>query len=319
MDNLIQLGMTILSNPLVGLVTTALINLGTNQISSRLQMSKDIQQHYQEALEKAWQKFAQDVAYVYPGQMSVTDNNKQFWQCLQTEFQALLNQLTGDNSRALPDPESAGKCMSTALAKFLKVNRDGQITALAAKYLEYIKQEIAQRQALNDYLHNLNTEQMFVLLLQTYAITAQMDSKIDVIGATANQMDAKMDVIGTTNNKILDIVTGQGTGFNPATPSPPITSPPAQPVPGYIPREADLEAILTQLTAINNLASTYENLGRFQEALDLQMQLLDKRRTMLGEDHPDTLGAMHNLAITYDDLGRFQEALELQVQALDKR
>jgi hypothetical protein len=45
---------------------------------------------------------------------------------------------------------------------------------------------------------------------------------------------------------------------------------------------------------------------------------MEKRRELLGEDHPDTLRAMGNLAATYGILGRFLQAEELGAEALEK-
>jgi thioredoxin-like negative regulator of GroEL len=40
--------------------------------------------------------------------------------------------------------------------------------------------------------------------------------------------------------------------------------------------------------------------------------VLEKRKQLLGADHPDTLQAMANLAATYHQLGRYKKAEELQ-------
>ena len=71
------------------------------------------------------------------------------------------------------------------------------------------------------------------------------------------------------------------------------------------------------LMAMNNLANTYSDLGRYQEALSLQEKVYDFRRRIQGEEHPDTLIAMNNLAVTYSDLGRYQAALDLATGAYD--
>jgi hypothetical protein len=47
--------------------------------------------------------------------------------------------------------------------------------------------------------------------------------------------------------------------------------------------------------------------------------VLEKRKKILGEDHPDTLGTMNNLAITYHNRGEFAEAARLQGEVLEKR
>ncbi|KAJ7106940.1 P-loop containing nucleoside triphosphate hydrolase protein, partial [Mycena epipterygia] len=52
-----------------------------------------------------------------------------------------------------------------------------------------------------------------------------------------------------------------------------------------------------------------------RQAEPLQVTVLEKRKNMLGEGHPDTLTAMNNLARTYCSLGKLKEAEELQVMA----
>jgi hypothetical protein len=50
------------------------------------------------------------------------------------------------------------------------------------------------------------------------------------------------------------------------------------------------------LTSMNNLASTFCNQGRWNEAEELQTQVTNSIRTTLGEDHPSTVAAIANLA-----------------------
>jgi hypothetical protein len=70
------------------------------------------------------------------------------------------------------------------------------------------------------------------------------------------------------------------------------------------------------LTAMNNLAVTYSDLGQDDKALVLKERTLKLRRARLGEDHPDTLASMNNLANTYDALGQHDKALALNEQTL---
>ena len=67
------------------------------------------------------------------------------------------------------------------------------------------------------------------------------------------------------------------------------------------------------LTSMNNLATTYGNQGRYKEAESLFLQVMEKRRSLLGEEHPDTLTSMNNLATTYGNQGRCKEAESLEV------
>ncbi|KAK4233049.1 hypothetical protein C8A03DRAFT_48277 [Achaetomium macrosporum] len=73
------------------------------------------------------------------------------------------------------------------------------------------------------------------------------------------------------------------------------------------------------LTSMGNLASTYWNQGRWEEAETLQMQVMETFETKLGADHPDTLTSMANLASTYHTQGRSEEAEELQAKQLEMR
>src|SRR2546423_15531309 len=66
-----------------------------------------------------------------------------------------------------------------------------------------------------------------------------------------------------------------------------------------------------------NLASTYWNQGRWKEAEDLGVQVMETRKRVLGQEHPNTLTSMANLALTYWNQGRWKEAEELQKQELD--
>ena len=50
------------------------------------------------------------------------------------------------------------------------------------------------------------------------------------------------------------------------------------------------------LTAMANLAATYRNQGRWDEAVVLQERVLEARKVVRGEQHPHTLTAMANLA-----------------------
>jgi hypothetical protein len=47
---------------------------------------------------------------------------------------------------------------------------------------------------------------------------------------------------------------------------------------------------------MNNLANAYDRQGKHRDAEVLYKQCLDKQKALLGESHPDTLGAMNNLA-----------------------
>jgi len=66
-----------------------------------------------------------------------------------------------------------------------------------------------------------------------------------------------------------------------------------------------------------NLASTYWNQGRLKEAEELEVLVMETRKRVLGEEHPDSLTIMANLASTYWNQGWLKEAEELEVLVME--
>ncbi|KAJ5393627.1 uncharacterized protein N7487_011268 [Penicillium crustosum] len=69
----------------------------------------------------------------------------------------------------------------------------------------------------------------------------------------------------------------------------------------------------------NTLARVHYDEGRWEAAEQLELQVMETRKTKLGEDHPDTLTSMANLASTYRNQGRWEEAEQLFVQVIETR
>ncbi|KAJ7721996.1 hypothetical protein B0H16DRAFT_1666273 [Mycena metata] len=63
----------------------------------------------------------------------------------------------------------------------------------------------------------------------------------------------------------------------------------------------------------------YYHVGRYEEAKDLGVVVVERETQLLGVDHPDTLWGMGNLASTYFHLGKFQQVEELETVVLAKR
>jgi tetratricopeptide (TPR) repeat protein len=68
--------------------------------------------------------------------------------------------------------------------------------------------------------------------------------------------------------------------------------------------------------AMHNLANSYAEAGRRDEALKLKEEVVALYRKVSGPEHPATLTAMQNLAGSYDEAGRRDEALKLREQLL---
>ena len=62
------------------------------------------------------------------------------------------------------------------------------------------------------------------------------------------------------------------------------------------------------------ISTVYFYEGRWKEAEELDMQVVETGKRVLGEEHPDTLRSMANLASTYSKQGRWKEAEELRVK-----
>ncbi|KAJ6535373.1 hypothetical protein DFH09DRAFT_1404452 [Mycena vulgaris] len=63
----------------------------------------------------------------------------------------------------------------------------------------------------------------------------------------------------------------------------------------------------------------YQSAGIYKKAAQLHVIVVERRRRILGGEHPDTLSAMNNLANTYSELGQSQEAEQLQVEVLKQQ
>ncbi|KAE8137770.1 hypothetical protein BDV38DRAFT_282704 [Aspergillus pseudotamarii] len=72
------------------------------------------------------------------------------------------------------------------------------------------------------------------------------------------------------------------------------------------------------LTTLMIISSIYRSQGRWNEAEELGVQVIDRSKAVLGEEHPDTLTSMLTLAKVYRDQGRWNKAEELGVQVIDR-
>jgi tetratricopeptide (TPR) repeat protein len=62
----------------------------------------------------------------------------------------------------------------------------------------------------------------------------------------------------------------------------------------------------------------HEN-GDFSRALDFLESCIEEERTLLGEEHPDTMKSMLDISIRYLELGRHTEALEIGIKSMEHR
>jgi tetratricopeptide (TPR) repeat protein len=92
----------------------------------------------------------------------------------------------------------------------------------------------------------------------------------------------------------------------------------------YLPHASKV-AVLTDAEGYCNQAPVllahmsmyYWQQGRSEEAEKLEVEVLELRKSVLGEKHPDTILAMVNLSLTWWQQGRSEEAEKLQVEVLE--
>jgi tetratricopeptide (TPR) repeat protein len=68
---------------------------------------------------------------------------------------------------------------------------------------------------------------------------------------------------------------------------------------------------------MSNLALSYWHLQKLEEAEDMNLHVLARRRLVLGSKHPDTLTSMANLALVYESQKKFDEAIKLESEVLE--
>ena len=81
-------------------------------------------------------------------------------------------------------------------------------------------------------------------------------------------------------------------------------------------KEIGVESI-ELLNASRGVGRYFRACGRYQEAADLEEQIVVRSQMLLGAEHPDTLVSMTNLGIAYNHLGLLDKAVKLQIQTLE--
>jgi len=59
----------------------------------------------------------------------------------------------------------------------------------------------------------------------------------------------------------------------------------------------------------------YYQQGRYGDAEPLYLQVLELRKRLLGDSHPDVAQSLNNLALLYDSQGRYTESESLLLHA----
>jgi hypothetical protein len=67
---------------------------------------------------------------------------------------------------------------------------------------------------------------------------------------------------------------------------------------------------------MTNLAWIYSSQGKWNKAEQLEVEVLDMRKKLLGSEHLETLRSMADLATTYSNQGKWNELEQLEAQVL---
>lgn len=73
-------------------------------------------------------------------------------------------------------------------------------------------------------------------------------------------------------------------------------------------KDADTLESRSNLAEFEVLADSDLKLGLYKEAMELSQSILEARKRLLGDEHPDTLRATNHLAEPFTKLGRYKEA-----------
>jgi len=65
------------------------------------------------------------------------------------------------------------------------------------------------------------------------------------------------------------------------------------------------------------LGSTYRSRGKYDEAEQLDLEVVEGRKEAFGNDHAETLEAISSLASTYRSRGKYDQAEELDLQVIE--
>lgn len=84
-------------------------------------------------------------------------------------------------------------------------------------------------------------------------------------------------------------------------------------------RRSHLSSMTSQKQGVAEFALAFSEAGRWKEAEELEVQVMETRKRVLGEEHPDTLTSMNNLAFTLKSQSRNEEAISLMNRCLKLR
>src|SRR5436190_1782362 len=78
-------------------------------------------------------------------------------------------------------------------------------------------------------------------------------------------------------------------------------------------------SVMEKMFMCHTISKIYYYEGQWKKAEELNVQVIEMSKRVLGEEHPTTLASMANIAETYRDQEQWMKAEELHVQVMEMR
>jgi tetratricopeptide (TPR) repeat protein len=216
--------------------------------------------------------------------------------------------------------QDSGVRDSVAATLFLSMNQIGNDNKLAAGYLS-IAACVDRKDISLDLLEAASTQagEKAVEILDKYALVTRRpaESALDVHRLVHQALRRRLHVQGRliqwTQRTVTQLIQVFPDNDHSNRSKWRRLLPHAQYALSHSPADNDDEE---RLQLASKCAATLSGDGRYEEAEELQVQVMQACKRMLTDEHPDTLASIANLALTYSSQGRWKEAEELFVQVM---
>ncbi|MDR0289024.1 MAG: tetratricopeptide repeat protein [Rickettsiales bacterium] len=81
--------------------------------------------------------------------------------------------------------------------------------------------------------------------------------------------------------------------------------------------DSDQSDLISRLSEQHDMAVVLYKQGNYSKAMETYQAVFEKRRDVLGPDHPDTLSTRHNMAVVLNNQGNYSEALKIFLEVLN--
>ncbi|RYN82566.1 hypothetical protein AA0119_g13410 [Alternaria tenuissima] len=228
---------------------------------------------------------------------------------------------SGDSSESRI--QDSGVKDPVAAALFISIDEISRNNAFAADYL-FLAACIDRKDISLDLLEaaSMQARQDAITMLDRYALVTRRpaESALDVRRLVHQALRKRLQVQGRlvqwTQHAIIQLLRVFPDGDHSNRSKWRRLLPHAQYALSHSPAVDDDEE---RLQLASRCATTLSSDGRYKEAEELQVQVMQGRKRVLDDEHPSMLSSMANLASTYWNQGRWDEAEKLDVQVMETR